>query len=256
MPLPTLLPFSLFRPFKNIRSILGEGGRKFPSPRPARPHSHRKREREREKKKKKKKKIKKQPPRHAKATKPEKGKRSGDAPGRLGSPAGSPSGEGGREGRGAGGWEEVPGRSESPGRVPRSCHATFPQSGRFPRLPLAPGRPAGPSARGEQLELCLHSPGCRSTEDSRWFKQASMLHQNMRVCVRSGSSSLDSLWIFLHCLNLRVPTDCHGNETGVKITDTSSGRDVDISLLSPSIYINSANKVLLPRDMGMTGIKK
>lgn len=162
MPLQTLLPLSLFRPFKNIRSILGEGGRKFPSPRPARPHCHRKRE-------KKKKREKKQPPKHPKATKPDKGKALGRRSWQTGESRGEPD-RGGREGRRAGGWEEVPGRSESPGGVPRrwktSTTQLFPQSGRLPRLPLAPGRPAGPLAGGAELEPRLHSPGCR-----RWAKR-------------------------------------------------------------------------------------
>lgn len=41
-------------------------------------------------------------------------------------------------------------------------------------------------------------------QDSRWFKQAYILHQNTRVCFRSGSSSLDNLCTFLRCLNLRI----------------------------------------------------
>lgn len=177
MPLQTLLPFSLFRPFKNIRSILGEGGgRKFPSPHPARPHSHRKREKN---------KLKKKSQNTQRPQNPIRGKRSGDAPGRLGSPAGSPPGEGGREG--AGGWEEVPGRSESPGGLPRSCRASSTQLSRSPAAPPAaarPGPPRGPLAGEEELEPCLHSPGCRSTE----VGEKAGFHLAKNAQRRSGSS--------------------------------------------------------------------
>lgn len=40
--------------------------------------------------------------------------------------------------------------------------------------------------------------------DSRWFKQAYVLHRSRRVCFKSGSSPLDSLCTFSHCLNLRI----------------------------------------------------
>lgn len=135
MPLQTLLPFSLFRPFKNIRSILGEGGGEkvsFPSPRPA---ALAPRESERKKK------IEENPnPQNTlRPQKPKRGRRSGDAPGRLGSPAGSPTGEGGREG------------GQEDGR----------------RCPGAPRAPAGSPGGAERAPRNFSaspagSPGCRS----------------------------------------------------------------------------------------------
>lgn len=189
MPSQTLLPFSLFRPFKNIRSILGEGGRKFPSPRPARPHSQQKRERE------KKIKIKKTTPKHPKARKPEKGKRSGDAPGRLRSPAGREGVKGGR--RTGGGARALREPRQGPQELPNEHHATFPQSGRSPRLPLAPGRPAGRSARGEQLEPCLHS---RSAE----VGEKAAFHLAKNAPRRRGSSPSRPPRLFSRLLPLRV----------------------------------------------------
>lgn len=53
---------------------------------------------------------------------------------------------------------------QGPRELQNENHATLPQVRPLPRLPLAPGRPAAPLARGEELELCLHSPGCRSAE--------------------------------------------------------------------------------------------
>lgn len=189
MPSQTVLPFSLFRPFKNIRSILGEGGRKFPSPRPARPHSQQKRERE------KKIKIKKTTPKHPKARKPEKGKRSGDAPGRLRSPAGREGVKGGR--RTGGGARALREPRQGPQELPNEHHATFPQSGRSPRLPLAPGRPAGRSARGEQLEPCLHS---RSAE----VGEKAAFHLAKNAPRRRGSSPSRPPRLFSRLLPLRV----------------------------------------------------
>lgn len=95
---------------------------------------------------------------------PEKGKALGRRSWQSGESRGEPE-RGGREGRRIGGGARALREPrQGPQELQNEHHATFPQSDRSPRLPLAPGRPAGPLAGGEELELCLHSPGCRSTE--------------------------------------------------------------------------------------------
>ncbi|XP_039561328.1 uncharacterized protein LOC120500448 [Passer montanus] len=189
MPLQTLLPFSLFRPFKNIRSILGEGGRKFPSPCPARPHTHRKRE---------KKKIKKTIPQTLKGYKT----RKGEALGRRSWRTVLSRGEGGREG-GSEGRQEDGRRCPGSPRAPAGSPGAAKRAARnFPAVrPLPPGcRPprAAPPAprRGESGWSCACIPRAAG---ARRFLQTVMEGNRPR------------------------------NETGTKITDTSSGRDVDRS---------------------------
>lgn len=190
MPSQTLLPFSLFRPFKNIRSILGEGGRKFPSPRPAPPHSQQKTERE------KKIKIKKQPPNTQRPENPKRGSARATLLADCGVPRGGRErGKGGR--RTGGGARALREPRQGPQELPNEHHATFPQSGRSPRLPLAPGRPAGRSARGEQLEPCLHS---RSAE----VGEKAAFHLAKNAPRRCGSSPSRPPRLFSRLPPLRV----------------------------------------------------
>ncbi|XP_063272421.1 uncharacterized protein LOC134560390 [Prinia subflava] len=217
----------------------------FPSPSPAALSP-------KERKKKIEKKKNNQPPKHSKATNPKRGGRSGDAPGRLGSPAGSPAGEGGRQGRRAEGREEVPGLSGSPRRVLRSCKSSTTQlslkPGRFPPLPLAPGRPAGPLARGEELEPCRHSPGCRSAEPSARLQLSAERERRLgpggRVDLASPglregkASNIHHLW--LCCCLTANPRQCHPCCQAATTAESLGSRDREVSLLWDSRWFEQA----------------
>lgn len=167
MPLQTLLPLSLFRPFKNIRSILGGEKVSFPSPSPAALSP-----KERGKNKTTPKPLK----RHKN---PKRGRRWGEAPGRAAAAGGaeergcpgpgrlraprasaaprSPKRSPARAGGGARAVPRAP--AGSPGSAQRA------QRGCSPRLSAGAGRPAGPLGSGDWSWGCariLRAAGARA----------------------------------------------------------------------------------------------